>query len=351
MERLQRIDRDILRLIDARRSLLDPSRHQDKEPFQIEVEESVALHRSESARADDLLTPSSTFDYTSILRHIDAECRHEVRPAGVAFLGPQGSYSHLAAVAYFGESDDLTAVSSIAAVFDAVQHATCTAGIVPIENSTDGRVVDTVGLLLNTPIRIVGEVLVPIHHNLLSVGAIDQITEVHSKPQALSQCRNWLAANLPHARLVDAASTVAAAASAAGKPEIAVVASRSAARAYGLNLIGRDIEDNPNNLTRFAVLGDSVPPPCGDDKTTMLFQLDHKPGALADVMAIFKDHGLNLTWIESFPQPGKPNEYVFVIDFRGHHALPEVADAIDALEKAAHHVHVLGSYRRGRVAD
>jgi chorismate mutase/prephenate dehydratase len=263
-----------------------------------------------------------------------------------AYLGPTHSYSHLAAIKYFGDATTLTPVASIPAVFDAVANGDALTGIVPIENSTDGRVVDTLGMFVRREMEICGEVLLPIHHNLLSKTPRAEIVEVHSKPQALSQCRGWLSSQLPAARLVEISSTAAAAKLASEKHGVAAVASIEAGRQYDLDVINANIEDNPNNITRFAVLGKERPPRTGDDKTAILFQVNHQPGALADAMTIFKAHNLNLTWIESFPAPETQNEYLFFVELAGHRDDDAVAQAIAALGKQTQRLTILGSYPR-----
>ncbi|MEE2935507.1 MAG: prephenate dehydratase [Planctomycetota bacterium] len=283
---------------------------------------------------------------TQLLKCLSGACLESVRAMRVAFLGPKYSYSHLAATKYFGEAVSLTPVGSIPAVFDAVARGDMVAGLVPIENSTDGRVVDTLGMFIRQDMEICGEVLLPIHHNLLARTTREKITEVHSKPQALSQCRNWLASQLPQAKVVENSSTAAAAKLASEKTGVAAVASIEAGRAYNLDVIDQNIEDNPNNVTRFAVLGKERPSPTEDDKTALLFQVSHCPGALADAMTIFKQSGLNLTWIESFPAPETKNEYLFFIELSGHRDDPPVQTAIDELTASAQRLDILGSYPR-----
>ncbi|MEM9587331.1 MAG: prephenate dehydratase, partial [Planctomycetota bacterium] len=264
-----------------------------------------------------------------LLRCVSSVCLQAVRPRTVAFLGPQHSYSHLAAIAYFGSAFQMAAVTSIPAVFQAVQRGDADAGLVPIENSTDGRVVDTLDMFVRRHMEICGEVNLPIHHNLLSRTPREQIVEVHSKPQALSQCRGWLSSQLPGAKLVENTSTAESARLAAEKPGVAAVASLQAGQAYELDVIQANIEDNPNNVTRFAVLGREKMSPTGHDKTSLLFQVEHQPGALADVMLIFKERHLNLTWIESFPCPETPSEYLFFAEVTGHRDEPELRAAIE----------------------
>lgn len=347
---LSDIDRELLSLLEKRCQLVA-----DELAAATEVSLPEAIRRTESVIAAEPVSRSlSQSTRRAILRHIVSACYQVVRPPRVAFLGPVDSYSHLATIAYFGDCVEYSPVASIKAVFEAVasghqnENGGCEFGVVPIENSTDGRVVDTLGRLAIGEVNLTGEVLMSIHHNLLSIGKLDEILEVHSKPQALSQCRRWLADHLPEATLVETTSTTAAAAAAATSPAIAAIASLPAATRYGLGILEASIEDNRDNVTRFAVLGSQRPAPTDDDKTTLMFQVEHRPGALADVMRIFKQVQLNLTWIESFPQPGRPNEYFFVIEFPGHRDAANVATAIQMLVDETRHVRVLGSYPCGK---
>lgn len=283
-----------------------------------------------------------------LLRHLSSVCLQSLHELRAAYLGPKHSYSHLAAIKYFGDATTLSAVASIPAVFDAVARGDAATGIVPIENSTDGRVVDTLGMFVRREMGICGEVLLPIHHNLLSKTPREAIVEVYSKPQALSQCRAWLARNLPQARLVEIGSTAAAAELASRQQGVAAVASIEAGREYELDVIDANIEDNANNVTRFAVLGKEQPSPTGDDKTALLFQVNHQPGALADAMIVFKGQSLNLTWIESFPAPDAPNEYLFFVELTGHRDDNAVKRAIEELAKMTQRLTILGSYPKAR---
>ncbi len=312
---------------------------------------------AEAARRIDAIVKSGTRDdslidaasRSALLRHLSSVCLQSLHELRVAYLGPKHSYSHLAALKYFGDGVSLAAVASIPAVFDAIDRGDVAAGIVPIENSTDGRVVDTLGMFVRREMSVCGEVLLPIHHNLLSKTSRGLITEVHSKPQALSQCRGWLAKNLPGARLVEVSSTAAAAELASRQPGVAAVASLEAGLQYELDVIDASIEDNRHNVTRFAVLGKERPAATGDDKTTVLFQVNHQPGALADAMVIFKQHRLNLTWIESFPAPDKPNEYFFIVELTGHRDDAGVTQAVETLTKMSQRLTVLGSYPRAKL--
>ncbi len=269
-----------------------------------------------------------------------------LRAVRVAYLGPPYSYSYLAAVERFGESVELVPVGTIAAVFDELNRGQVNYGLVPIENSTDGRVVDTLDMFARRPARICGEVQLRIHHCLLGKTSRAEVREVYSKPQALSQCRGWLSRHLPTARTVEMASTAAAAKLAADKQGAAAIASRQAGIEYGLQVIDANIEDSRHNVTRFAVIGDETPQRTGRDKTALMFELAHSPGALADATAIFKKNQLNLTWIESFPMPDTPNEYLFFVELEGHRGEAKVKRALAALARRTERLEVLGSYAR-----
>jgi chorismate mutase/prephenate dehydratase len=271
------------------------------------------------------------------------------RPTRVAFLGPEFTYSHLAAIARFGQSVELTPVGTIAAVFEEVEQSQAEFGIVPIENSTDGRVADALECLARSPVKICAEVPLGIHHCLLGSGPRSDVHRVYSKVQPLSQCRNWLSSHLPDARLCEVASTGEAARQAAGEPRSAAIASRQAGVHHGLNVLARNIEDNPDNVTRFAVISVDSGPRTGKDKTALVFEIAHQPGALADAMGIFKRHRLNMTWIESFPVPGERGSYLFFVEFQGHASELRARRALASLEKRASRLTILGSYAQAEV--
>ena len=262
----------------------------------------------------------------------------------VAFLGPLHSYSHLATLEGFGSDIQPVPVRTIAAVFEEVSSGQVHAGVVPIENSTDGRIVDTLERLTQASVKICGEIPLPIHHNLLGIGKRSDVTEVCSKPQAISQCRDWLSEHLPGAKITSMSSTTAAAERASKDKTVAAIASRQAGVEYGLKVLAKNIEDNKNNVTRFAVIGLEVAKRSGNDKTSMMFELAHESGALADAMMIFKRKSLNLTWIESFPKPGSTNEYLFFVELLGHQSDLKVRKAVASLEKKTVRLELLGSY-------
>lgn len=287
----------------------------------------------DSQRLGEWLKHTVSFSY---------EATHVIEP--IAYLGPIYSYSYLAAAKHFGMAAPLVPVASIAAVFDELIRGQATFGVVPIENSTDGRVVDTLGMFARLPVKICGEVLLPVHHCLLGRCPRGEIAEIYSKPQALSQCRGWLSKHVPDARLIEISSTAAAARLATEKPGAAAVASREAGIHHGLQVIDENIEDNKNNVTRFAVIGNKECEPCGHDKTSLMFQLPHQPCALVEALDPFRNEKLNLTWIESFPLADHPREYLFFVELEGHIRSKSVGRALSQLGKLALRLEILGSY-------
>lgn len=343
LRKIDRLDLEIVKLANERaklsRKVAEVRKAADLAPYDFNAE-TIAVEKAVDASRGPL--PERAV--RAIVRELNGGARTLVAPLKVAYLGPQYSYSHVAAVEKFGTSADLAPVGTIAAVFDEVNRRQVDYGLVPIENSTDGRIVDTLDMFSRLPVRIGGEVQLRIHHNLLGKCGRTDVTEVFSKPQALSQCREWLAKHLPQARPVEMTSTAAAAQLAADKPGAAAVASLAAAAHYGLAVIAENIEDNPHNVTRFAIIGGALPRRTGKDKTALMFEVPHKPGALADVMTIFKKARLNLTWIESFPIPGKQNEYRFFVELEGHQNDSKVSRAIVVLGKKTVRLEILGSY-------
>jgi chorismate mutase/prephenate dehydratase len=199
-------------------------------------------------------------------------------------------------------------------------------------------------MFTRSPVRICGLVEMQIHHTLLAKCPRTEVREVYSKPQAISQCRNWLARHLPAARTIEVTSTTMAAQLAAEKPGAAAIASQPAGIEYGLDVLAEKIEDNPHNATRFAVLGGQIPDRTGNDHTALLFQMDHRPGTLADAMNIFKRNKLNLTWIESFPVPGSNRAYLFFAEVETHPSELRFRRAMETLQRKALRLEVLGAF-------
>ena len=287
----------------------------------------------------------------AVFREVISGCRGMQQSLRVAYLGPEFSYSHLAAIQHFGQGAELIPVATIAAAFEEVERGHAEFALVPMENSTDGRVADTLDRISRSPVRICGEIPLRIHHCLLGVIPREEVRVVYSKPQALSQCRNWLAKHLPKAVPTEVASTSEAARLAREEPAVAAIASRQAGVNHHLNVLAENIEDNPDNVTRFAVIRDLPAPRTGNDKTALMFEIAHRPGALADAMAIFKRHELNMTWIESFPIPGSRGRYLFFVELLGHQQDEGVGKAIAELDALTKRLEVLGSYARMEPVD
>jgi len=244
----------------------------------------------------------------------------------------------------FGSSVDYTPVSDIPAVFEEVVRGHVDYGLVPVENSIGGGVVDTLDAFLSSSARICAEVLVTIHHNLLSSGPWEQVTKVCSKAQVFSQCRKWLSATARDIQHVPVESTSAAAQMAKDDPSIAAISSRQAAEMYGLKVLFENIEDNPDNVTRFFVISREPAKRTGEDKTAIMFTTAHKPGALAEVLDVFRDTGINLTDIEKRPSQKVNWEYYFFIDAQGHADDAAMQKAVAAASKHCLQLTVLGSY-------
>jgi chorismate mutase/prephenate dehydratase len=281
----------------------------------------------------------------AVFREIMSGARALQKVLKIAYLGPEYSFSHLAAVERFGQAVEFVPVASIAAVFEEVNREHVDFGVVPIENSTDGRVSDTLDMFLKMKhLVICGEIRLRIHHNLVANCEHQEIRRIYSKPQALSQCRNWLSKNVPHALLKDVSSTATAAELAQREPGAAAVASRQAAVKYGLRILFSQIEDSPHNETRFAVIGHQKANKTGHDKTAVMFRLPHNPGSLVEALDVFKQNKINLTWIESFPAQTPKPEYLFFVDFEGHQDDSKVGKAIKALSEHCLELTILGSF-------
>jgi chorismate mutase / prephenate dehydratase len=282
-----------------------------------------------------------------VFREVISACLSIEQKISVAFLGPTGTFSHMAARSAFGMAARYVEASTIPGVFDAVSRSAATFGIVPIENSTEGGVTFTLDSLIDTDLRIRNEVVLDVA--LCLVGRHDdlnRIERVYSHPQALAQCRTWLGKNLPRAQLVVSPSTSAAARETLTDETAAAVTSRLAAELNGLAVIRDNIQDRAQNATRFVVLAESDAPPTGNDRTTVVFSTPDERGALRRVLDIFDEENINLTRIESRPRPGKLWQYVFFTDLEGHRLDPHVARALERLDAQCEMVKVLGSYPR-----
>lgn len=271
------------------------------------------------------------------------------QPLKVAFLGPQGTFTHVAAMQQFGFSAQLVPLKSIPSIFEEVGRGRADYGVVPVENSNEGVVSHTLDMFMESDLKIIAEVLIEVSHDLLNVsGRIEDVRRVVSHPQALAQCRAWLEENLPDVPLVDVGSTALAAQQAAEDETVAAIASEAAATLYGLRSVKHRIEDNPNNFTRFLVIGRKTPEPGGQDKTSIMFSVRDEPGILYRMLEPFSKHGINLSKIESRPMKGRAWEYIFFLDLEGHIREEQVAGAVEELHGYCQFLKVLGSYPKAR---
>ena len=268
------------------------------------------------------------------------------RPLRIAYLGPEGSFSHTASMLKFGQSVEYEAVMDIRSIFDEVSKGHCDHGVVPIENSAGGGVIETLDAFVDSRVMICAEVYMAIHHNLMANCSLEEIEKIYSKPEVFAQCRNWLSSTFTEAKTVAAPSTAKAAQMVADEPFSAAIGSSIAAEIYGLNLICENIEDIANNVTRFLILGKEDARPSGDDKSSILFSTAHKAGALADVLNVFKDTDVNLTNIESRPSKKREWEYYFFADFLGHRSEEKVKNCLNEVRQHCLQVSVLGSFPR-----
>ncbi|MGL4553379.1 MAG: prephenate dehydratase [Gemmataceae bacterium] len=344
---IDKLDQAIVKTINERAAIAAEigraKREQGEDIFAPAREEEVYGNVLETNRKNKGPLDENTI--RAIFREIMSGSRALQKVLKVAYLGPEYSFSHLAALEHFGQSVEFVPVATIAAVFEEVHRSHVDYGVVPIENSTDGRVSDTLDMFVRMPhLQINGEVRVHIHHNLIANCEPQEIRRVYSKQQALSQCRNWLAKNMPHAKINDVSSTATAAELALRESGAAAVASRQAAVRYGLRVLFAQIEDSPHNETRFAVIGHKKAEKTGNDKTALMFRLPHRPGSLVDVLDVFKQSKINMTMIESFPSPTAKSEYLFFVDVEGHVDDPKVGRAIKSLGEHSAELTVLGAF-------
>ncbi|MCX5715822.1 MAG: prephenate dehydratase [Candidatus Omnitrophica bacterium] len=268
-------------------------------------------------------------------------------PVRVAYLGPAATFTHLASIKKFGNSVKHIPVNSITEVFSEVEKGRADYGVVPIENTTEGAVSHTLDMFIESDLKICSEVSLEISHNLLGNGK-GRIRKVYSKPEVFGQCRVWLEANLPNIELIEVSSTARAALIAKKEKGAACIASSLAAECYGLKVLAKSIEDYSHNMTRFLVIGRTEPQPTKRDKTSIMFSIRDKIGALHDMLVPFRRNGINLTKIESRPSKKKAWDYYFFVDMIGHHKDPKIKKALQGLERQARFLKILGSYPIGK---
>jgi chorismate mutase / prephenate dehydratase len=288
--------------------------------------------------------PIANDSLRAIYREIMSSALSLEKSMTIAFLGPEATFTHQAAVRRFGSSLRYSTQKTIADVFAEVSRDRADYGVVPVENSTEGVVTHTLDMLVDSELKIVAQIVMRIQQCLVGNSRRNQIKTLFSHPQALAQCRGWLQNNLPDVEVIETSSTTRAAEQAAARKNSAAIASSLAAERCKLRVLEADIQDNSENVTRFLVLGRQISPPSGHDRTSLMLSVVHEVGALHRALAAFRRYRLNMTKIESRPSKRKAWEYYFFVDCDGHINDKRVGKAIEVLNEHCNLVKVLGSY-------
>lgn len=284
---------------------------------------------------------------SAIYREIMSASLALEKPLKIAYLGPQATFTHLAALKRFGSQLEYMPCKSITDIFVEVERGTVDYGVVPIENSVEGAVSHTLDMFMDSDLKICSQITLGISHNLLAKCSKEKIRRVYSIAQVFGQCRIWLQENLPHVDLIEVSSTTRAAEIAAKERGSASISSLLAASVYGLKVVAKGIEDSPHNITRFLVIAKNDASRTGEDKTSLMFSIKDRVGALHDMLLPFAKYRINLTKIESRPSKKKAWDYYFFLDLLGHRDEPKIKKAIFALENKCKFLKVLGSYPLG----
>jgi chorismate mutase/prephenate dehydratase len=291
--------------------------------------------------------PLSRGALEAIYREIMSGSLSLAKSLKIAYLGPEATFTHLAALKRFGSQVEYIACDSISDVFLEVERDATDYGVVPIENSVEGAVSHTLDMFVDSDLKICAQIILDVSHNLLANCAKEKIKRVYSNPQVFGQCRLWLQENLPGTEMIEVSSTTRAAQIAAKEKYSASIASLLAAKVYKLKVIASDIEDSPHNITRFLVVGKTLVAQTGQDKTSILFSIKDRIGALHDMLMPFRKYRINLTKIESRPSKKKAWDYYFFVDLEGHQQNTRVKKALLELENKCTFLKVLGSYPIG----
>ncbi len=341
-EQIDRIDDELLRLFSERARLAQRIGHAKGEGAVLRPErEAQVLQRLMQANKGPLSAEAVKQLFTEVI----SQCRALEAPLHVAYLGPHGTFSEAAVFQRFGQATAGVPADTIDGVFAAVERGAAQYGMVPVENSTEGAVGRTLDLLLNSNLRICGEVMLQVHQCLLSnENDLSLIRKVYSHPQSFGQCQEWLHSHLPQAERITASSNADAARLAAEESFAAAIAGERAAGHYHLKVLAQNIEDDARNTTRFLVIGKQDVAPSGRDKTSLVMSAPNRPGAMHDLLAPFAQNDVSMTKLESRPSRTGLWEYVFYVDIEGHQSDARVMAALAQLRQIAGFVKVLGSY-------
>lgn len=343
--KIDSIDEKLVELINERAQIVvevGKVKQADSAPIYVPHREKAVLDKIAQLNKGPL--PDKTMQ--AIWRELMSGSFFLERSLLIGYLGPQGSFSHNAAILKFGQSVDYEALTDIRGIFEEVSKGHCDFGIVPIENSAGGGIRESLDAFVDTDVMICAEVNMAIHHNLLANCPMSEIKRIYSQPEVFAQCRNWLSSTFKDTEVIPMASSSKAAQFAVNEPNSAAIASAIASEIYGLKMLCQNIEDVSNNVTRFLIISKNDSQPSGDDKTIVLFSTSHKTGALVDVLNVFKDCGINMTNIGSRPNKKREWEYYFFVDFLGHRKDDHVKQALQDAKTHCLQLSVLGSFPR-----
>lgn len=350
-EAIDALDSELLRLLNERAGLAQQVAQVkvaagEQGDFYRADREAQVLRRIQS----DNPGPLSNDDVTHLFRALMSSCLALEKPLTIAYLGPEGTFTQEAALKHFGHAVQTLPVPTIAEIFREVEGGAAHYGVVPVENSTEGVINHTLDTFLNSPLNICGEVELRIHHHLLSDETrLEDISTVYSHQQSLAQCREWLITHLEKAELVPVSSNAEAARLVAHRNNAAAIAGKTAAEMYDLQTLASNIEDEPDNTTRFLIIGQREVAPSGQDKTSLYLSTPNRAGALHGVLQHFAQSGISLNRIESRPSRRGAWDYVFFIDIDGHQKDPKVAEVLNGLKQNVSQMKVLGSYPKAVV--
>ncbi|MCI0400148.1 MAG: prephenate dehydratase [Gammaproteobacteria bacterium] len=347
-ERIDLLDAELLKLISERAKLATQVAHAKGAESSAGTcyrpeREAQVLHKVIARNVG----PLSDEEMARLFREIMSACLALEQPLQIAFLGPEGTFTQTAALKHFGHSVYTRAFDNIDEVFREVESSACDYGVVPVENSIEGVVNHTLDMFINSPLKICGEVELRIHHHLLrNLEHLEDVKRIYAHHQSLAQCRRWLDNHLPRVERIPVNSNAEAARRAVSEGDAAAIAGEAAAEYYKLKCLVRNIEDEPDNTTRFLVIGRQSTPRSGNDKTSLLFSAPNRPGVLYQMLEAFASNGISMTRIESRPSRRGMWEYVFFVDIEGHAEDQQIAKALSQLAERASMVKLLGSYPR-----
>ncbi len=349
---IEKIDEEILSLIKKRleiaKEIVDAKNQKNMKVYDPDRENKV-INKIKKISEKLSLPEDYILDiYTVII----SMTRNSQGILSVAFLGPEGTFSDIAVEKKFGYDISKIPVRSIPDIFREVSNGKADIGVVPIENSYNGIVPQTLDEFVDSHLKIVGELYLRVHHSLLSTEkSLDKIKRLYSHPQAIAQCKMWIENNLKEVEIIETLSTALASQMAKNDKSSACIGNEILSKKYGLNILETNIEDDPHNLTRFWIIGDHQTSSTGNDKTTILCYIKDKPGALFDMIKPFKDLNVNMTKIESRPSKIKPWDYMFFIDFEGHVNDENIKLLLSEVEKHTSFLKVIGSYSKGVILE